>query len=637
MKETTKKQQVKISPQGGYAAKVAIASKRCKTELAMSNIDKYVAQALPTTEFMQELFDQGNAFEDTLIATVQATARRRSAVIDCFSGRDMEDIMEDVVEASQGAFVVTFEGDREGNSRELRGNATAAILANPGTVRFVMNGRLNATPDMTKIGEPDFIIRDGDQDNGRPAWVGVDAKLHKAVKDHKSNTLDYVNLTDIIAGKTLSGQIPKTGRVPQEDALQLVHYREMLSAHGFGRVDERYGYVIGKSIDGLGLVAVRQDLTAKCYTHNKESAEDTYFRGFAEARKILTTAVGNSRIPKPRKNALCTDCQFRDICKDKWKKSDELTQLAGVTKIRAEKIEAAGIKSIKDLAHTPIAQAEELGIKPEWIDTARVFDSARESGKDYAYRARGESFKIDLRPVADFADMENSVSIGDSLLDPNAEMVVYQWGVHSVNYETTDAGEVSAKNEDVKHVQFDSFRHTAHAERKVFADFWAYTQERIEEAINTHGSADAYGMYVWSGAEARILRHLAKKHAGKVGVPSIGEVEAFIENHVIDQLETAKQLVFPAASYSIKDIAKHIGFEWPMADASGANSTLWYDHAVNAQPKSERDNWIAKIRDYNRADTQAQVEIQKRFIRVARSLKDNEFKSVSRLDKFYEG
>ncbi len=47
-----------------------------------------------------------------------------------------------------------------------------------------------------------------------------------------------------------------------------------------------------------------------------------------------------------------------------------------------------------------------------------------------------------------------------------------------------------------------------------------------------------------------------------------------------------------------------VNFSWPMDDASGANSTLWYKKAVEGDVKMK-----AKVREYNRYDTLAQVAI----------------------------
>ena len=73
-------------------------------------------------------------------------------------------------------------------------------------------------------------------------------------------------------------------------------------------------------------------------------------------------------------------------------------------------------------------------------------------------------------------------------------------------------------------------------------------------------------------------------------------------------------------------------FRWPMVDAGGAASTQWYAKAVDGDLEQ-----VAKVREYNKADTEIQVQIWNQLIRVARSLKDSGFKPVERLDKFYNG
>jgi hypothetical protein len=71
-------------------------------------------------------------------------------------------------------------------------------------------------------------------------------------------------------------------------------------------------------------------------------------------------------------------------------------------------------------------------------------------------------------------------------------------------------------------------------------------------------------------------------------------------------------------------------FEWPMEDAGGAASTIWYAKACEGE-----QGMIEKVRAYNKADTEIQVQIQNQFIRVARSLKDSGWKPIERLDRFY--
>ena len=62
-------------------------------------------------------------------------------------------------------------------------------------------------------------MRDGVQSNGKPAWISVDAKLHQAVDETKTNQMPYVTVLDMLKGSTITDQFPRTGRVPVEDAI----------------------------------------------------------------------------------------------------------------------------------------------------------------------------------------------------------------------------------------------------------------------------------------------------------------------------------------------------------------------------------------------------------------------------------
>ena len=641
-----------VPPLGGYDAKI-ITNKKCATELAFSNMPEFADQVLAPSQFTETLFAEGNRFEDSLVGQFMAIGPKATQ-ISCLTSDTRKGIRAATSAATQsGATVIELVGENDRDdveagritmaegSRAKRAFATEILLAAPNNVKVITNPRLAVTPDMTRIGEPDFLMRsETNQPNGRPAWLGVDAKMHRAIDTAKRHQMDYVTFADMAAGHNVSGTLPTTGRAPIEDAIQLVHYRDMLAAHGFGNPKEEFGYIIGKAVAGLGLIAVRMDLNAKAYKNNKTSAVELYKDGFTQAVQVVANARSAGVFPKPRKNALCPECPFRDTCRKIWEDTDEVSVLQGVTATALPVLEELEIHTIADLASMPL---DTPGIKNDWIDVARVYDSARKSGKSYAYRKRGlETFRVDLRPAALFVDMENSVAMADTLLDPSAEMIVYQWGVHSMNYELDSESKVTgqryndAAGQAATHIQFDSFEHTGEAERKVFADFWAYVQKARRAAIKTYGSADKFGVYAWSDAEKHMFKHLTSKHADAPGIPTMDEMDAFIEAHVIDQLKVCQQLVFPVESYSIKDIAKMIldrdgnHFEWPMEDAGGAASTIWYYKACEGD-----QDMVTKVRAYNKADTEIQVQIQNQFIRVARSLKDSGWKQIERLDRFY--
>ena len=489
---------------GGYDAKI-VSKKKCPTELAFNHIPDIAAQAVEHSEFTQSLFSEGNHFEDALMDKINASAPRgKSNVFNCPIGavatkKNKEEFKASLRSMRTGVGVITLLGEEdrdqvaageityEQSSRAAREFATKELLRNPGDIKVLMNPRLPPPSDNSRVGEPDFILRsETDLPNNKPAWLGVDAKMHGSIDFNKKSgkgsgrvvdangskveyVMEYVTLADMGLGRNVSGTLNQGGRAKMEDALQLSHYRDMLAAGGFGRADEQYGYVIGKAISGLSFVAVRMDLSARVYsavdgTINAESAEGAYKRGFTQAARIVRNAKDHGIYPRPMVNSLCAECVYAPTCSQIWEENDEVTRIAGVTpKIAEGKLAALNITTVSELAHLPLG-TDKLD---KHIDFARVYDAARESGKVYAYRRRGlPSVQIDSRPVALFVDMENSVSLQDKSFDPKASQIVYQWGMHLVNYQVdADNKVIGEKYNDVasvkaKHLQFDDFTHT---------------------------------------------------------------------------------------------------------------------------------------------------------------------------------
>jgi len=62
-----------------------------------------------------------------------------------------------------------------------------------------------------------------------------------------------------------------------------------------------------------------------------------------------------------------------------------------------------------------------------------------------------------------------------------------------------------------------------------------------------------------------------------------------------------ESVIFPLPFYSLKDIAKYLGFSWRTADASGLDSILWF----HDYQRSGEDKDLQKIMDYNEDDVLA--------------------------------
>ncbi len=81
-------------------------------------------------------------------------------------------------------------------------------------------------------------------------------------------------------------------------------------------------------------------------------------------------------------------------------------------------------------------------------------------------------------------------------------------------------------------------------------------------------------------------------------------MEAFqiLDTRGIDLLTRMRERVlFPSPFYSLKDVAKHIGFKWREEEASGMESIRWYDEWV----RTKNPAVLQKLVDYNEDDVRA--------------------------------
>src|SRR4029077_14320859 len=64
---------------------------------------------------------------------------------------------------------------------------------------------------------------------------------------------------------------------------------------------------------------------------------------------------------------------------------------------------------------------------------------------------------------------------------------------------------------------------------------------------------------------------------------------------------TYAQIYFPTYSNGLKDIARHLGFEWSESEASGLNTIIWR----SAWERTQNPNFKRKLITYNAEDCEA--------------------------------
>jgi len=135
---------------------------------------------------------------------------------------------------------------------------------------------------------------------------------------------------------------------------------------------------------------------------------------------------------------------------------------------------------------------------------------------------------------------------------------------------------------------------------ETYHSFLAKTPEDEEENWNEfvtfltqYAGANIYH-YGWY--EVDVFRKLVARY----GAPS--EVERMFEDKMIDVLTRLRgHVIFPMPFYSLKDVAKHLGFSWRVKNASGPDSVLWYEAWLEHGDEQALQDTV----DYNEDDVRA--------------------------------
>jgi predicted RecB family nuclease len=131
---------------------------------------------------------------------------------------------------------------------------------------------------------------------------------------------------------------------------------------------------------------------------------------------------------------------------------------------------------------------------------------------------------------------------------------------------------------------------SADAERSAFQAAWSFIRDHVSAAV-----------YVYSSFERTTYKNLAAKYPE---VCSVAGVEAFFANSLVKDLYTDVVLSgseWPTMSFSIKSIAKFLGFTWRDTHPSGAASIEWFHRYSQTKDPELRQ----RILDYNEDDCRA--------------------------------
>lgn len=367
----------------------------------------------------------------------------------------------------------------------------------------------------------------------------------------------------------------KDGKLKEEYAKQLALHVEALMRLGFSK--EKKGIIF----DNEGRL-VEYDLTLPKNSRNKKTWWQVYEESKEEAYKIIR----NELKPGAALFSGCKLCWWYKLCKSECQENQHPTLVYGLGRTYTDILRRdAKVETLQDLANLNIDQllaqkaAEEKGFL-SGIGEKRLETWARRA----QYMNSGQKGAKILSPIS-FPNKERELHL-DIESDPTQKHnFVYLHGIVErimKDNKTRFLGFVAKDVED-------------DLEKKAWQELWTYLR----------ALPDDYVVYHYSHYERTVYNKLRERYPDVATQEEVDKL--FHPDRCVDLFKVVDTSTdWPLTSYSLKDIAKHIGFSWRDTDPSGASSIQWFNKWLITQ---NEEDW-ERILKYNEDDCRATVALK---------------------------
>ena len=378
---------------------------------------------------------------------------------------------------------------------------------------------------------------------------------------------------DIKSGQAFEGsndEEGEDGKPKKHYAVQLCLYVDILKHLGFS--DNSRARII--DIHGR---EVEYSLGESYGKRQSSSGWDLYERYKSEVSDLLE----NKKENKPALCGVCKLCPWYESCLKWCRDNQDLTNIFYLGRSKRDTlVQDLKIQSIPqflqiDMEKTIVRKKKnksfltgvgEITLK-KLYDRARVFEVIKKP--------------VLLKPVH-FPKV--STELFFDIEDDPTQDFVYLHGVWE------------RKGKAERFVYFLAKENTAEEEKIAWKAFWDYIRSLRK---------NDYAVYYYSHHEKMVYRHLQKRYPDVV---SEEELRCFFENPKVIDLY---QIIFnntdwPLSSYSLKEIASYLGFQWRDETPSGALSIQWFNEFL----KTRDSNILNRILEYNEDDCRATLVIK---------------------------
>lgn len=267
--------------------------------------------------------------------------------------------------------------------------------------------------------------------------------------------------------------------------------------------------------------------------------------------------------PSPTLGSSCPLCPWKDHCLEICEKTDEISLISGLGKAKKIMLVKENIKTIHDLLNAKIETLLEIkGLGRKTIEKWKLQAKSLKEKEEIIleepiFPEKKTEIYLDLES-ADEVDVEYLIGL---LIVEDGKQTVKQF--------------VAKKPED---------------EKKIWKDFLKFLDSKKDFVI-----------YHYASYEKRALNKLSEKYGIKP------EQYERLFNNLIDLYPlVTKSIVLPIYSYSLKPLAKHLGFKWREKKADAAQSMYWYDLWLKEKDKK----YLELSKEYNEDDLLATKEVK---------------------------
>ncbi|WP_028851640.1 TM0106 family RecB-like putative nuclease [Thermocrispum municipale] len=361
------------------------------------------------------------------------------------------------------------------------------------------------------------------------------------------------------------------------DQFRLAHVVELLRAAGYADPDRVVGGVIGLDAD----VVLWHDLLAPSFPGEKSTMQE-YAERFADRLAVAAAAAsGAEPLAQPSRILACRHCPWWPVCEKMLHDKQDVSLV--VRGDDAVALREAGFETVASLA------AADPKAEPPIAFTGTTFENAVALAR--AWQAGLSVVRLVPRIEVPRGDVEVDVDM-ESYVDHGA----YLWG-------TLLSGADIGLPQTYR--AFGTWEPLpTEDEARSFAEFWAWFTDVRSRAAARGLTFRAYCYNAW--AENRWLLGSAERFAGMPGIPSVAEVQEFIDSDEwVDMFVCVVDSFLCAHGKGLKVIARVAGYEWHDPDAGGEASMRWYREAVGLGEGEADPAQRARLLRYNEDDVRA--------------------------------